>query len=371
MVYKLLNFILVYILSVCNFAIIMSPLLFFAIPIMITKSDYVKSDSTLTIILLVFFIVSCIMIIVMLFDLLFGFSTKYFLRDTKEFTKIKNYQILNDIFEDVKLRFNKPNVRLMISNSSEVNAFAIGNLGKQYIVITNGLISEYLIQLKDRMYFLSCVKCIIGHEMSHLVNKDYLPGLLLKINELATDFVSRIILSIFNMIIRVLSFIPFVGGAVSSILLNLYKLLDFIITFFYKYIILSIYKLIQLKISRNREYRCDMQSAMVSGGASMAEALSVLGENGYITIFSTHPKTSSRVKKVKPIEKNQETITAEFGNNLVNFCSILFILILPFIIYYYMDIKGLVESYDTFIFNIKMKINMLKWKVMSWRFNIN
>lgn len=371
MIYKLLNFTLVYILSICNFAIIMSPMLFFAVPLMITKSDYVKSDSTLTIILLVFFTVSCLMIVVMLFDLLFGFSIRYFLKGAKEFSKIQNYTILTDVFEDVKVRFNKPNVKLMILNSSEVNAFAVGNLGKQYIVITNGLVSEYLVQMKDRMYFLNCMKCIIGHEMSHLVNKDYLPGLLLKVNELATHFVSKIILSIFNVVIRIVSVIPFVGGLVSMMLLNLYKLFDFIINFFYKYVILAIYKVIQLKISRNREYRCDTQSAMVSGGGLMAEALSVLGEHGYITIFSTHPKTSSRIKNVKSIEKTFETIEPQFGNNFVNFCSVLLILALPFVIYYYMDLKGLVESYDTLVFSMKMKIDMLKLKVMSWRFSFN
>jgi len=370
MIYKLLNFILVYILSIFNFAIIMSPMLFFAIPLMITKSDYIKSDSTLTVILLVFFIVSCLMIVVMLFDLLFGFSTRFYLKGTKEFSKIKNYDILSDVFDEVKMRFNKPNVRLMILNSSEANAFAIGNLGRQYIVVTNGLISEYLIQMKDREYFLNCMKCIIGHEMSHLINKDYLPGLLLKVNELATSFVSKIILLIFNIIIRIIGIIPFVGGIVSSLLLNFFKLLDFIITFFYKYVILTIYKLIQLKISRNREYRCDKQSAMISGGDLMSEALSVLGENGYITIFSSHPKTSSRVKKVKLVERTYGTITPQFGNNFVNFCSVLFILILPFIIYYYMDIKGLVENYETLAFDIKMKINGIKIKLMSWGINI-
>ncbi|HSQ98041.1 MAG TPA: M48 family metalloprotease [Rickettsiales bacterium] len=344
----------------------MSPLLFFAIPLMMTKTDYIKSNSTLTIVLLVFFTVSCLMLVIMLFDLLFGFSTRYYIKGTKEFKKIKNYQILEDAFEEIKMRFNKPNVKLMISNSGETNAFAIGNLGKQYIVITKGLITEYLIQLKDREYFINCIKCIIGHEMSHLINKDYLPGLLLKVNEMATNFVSKIIISFFNVIIRILSLIPFVGAVASFMLLNFYKILDFIITFFYKYIILSIYKFIQLKISRDREYRCDKQSAMVSGGNLMAEALSVFGEQGYFTIFSTHPRTSSRVKKVKKIKEDYGIIMPEFGNNLVNFISVFFIIILPLIIYYYMDIKGLVESYNSLIFSIRMKIDMLKLKIMSW-----
>ena len=368
MFYKLLNFILVYILSVCNFAIIMSPILLFCIPIMITKSPYIKSNSALTIVLLMFFIVSCLMIIFLFFDFLFGFSTRYVIKGTKEYIKIKKYEIFQDIFEDVQDRFRKYNVKLMISNSTEVNAFAVGNLGRQYIVLTNGLLSEYLLQMQDKTYFLTCIKCIIGHEMSHLVNKDYLPGLVLTTNELATSFISKIILGIFNIIINICNFIPFVGGIISSILLNAYKIINFVLNFFYKYIILTIYKIIQLKISRNREYRCDMQSSYISGGDKMAEALSVLGESGYITIFSSHPKTSSRVKHVKYIEKNYDTISQEFGNGFVNFCSIVFILILPMIIYYYMDLKGLVENYNTLLFNIRVYFMNLRLKILSFRF---
>lgn len=366
MLYKLLSFILVYILSIINFVIILSPLLIFVVPIVMMQSQYIKSNSSQTLILLMFFIVSCFMIIIMLFDFLFGLSTKHYVKTAKDYKKLKDYDILETPFEDVKSQFNKPKVKLLISSSEESNAYAIGNMGKQYIVITKGLISTYLLQMKGKEYFINSIKCIIGHEMSHLINRDYLPGLLLQINEQATRFLSKIILGFLNIFINILHHIPIAGRILSNIIISIHKLLDFLISFFYKYVILSIYKFIQLKISREKEYRCDMQSAKASGGKNMAEALSVLGENGYITIFSTHPKTVSRIHKVQSIEKTDEQISPEKGNIIVNFLSIVFILILPLLIYYYMDIRGLVENYYDVVYHIKMSFRFLKMRIATF-----
>lgn len=365
MIHKLLNFILVYILSVINFVIILSPLLLFVIPLIISHGKYVKSNSVLTIVLLMFFIVSCLMLIIMVFDYIFGFSSRYFLKNTKDYKKLKDYDVLDIPFDDIKLRFNKPNVKLFISNSEIPNAFAIGNMGKQYIVITRGLISTYLLKMKNKEYFLNSIKCIMGHEMSHLINKDYLPGLILGINEQATRFLSKIILSFINVIIKIIQIVPFFGRLLAGLITNIYNILDFIISFFYKYVILSIYKFIQLKINRDKEYRCDLQSAKANSGNNMAEALSVFGENGYITIFSAHPKTLSRMKKVQMVEKSNEVIEPEKGNNIVNSLSVLFIFILPILIYHYMDIKGLVENYYDVIHHLKMSLMFLKMRIKN------
>lgn len=370
MFYKLLNFILVYILSIFNFVIILSPIFILVLPIWITQSEYIKSDSTLTLVLMMFFTTSCIMVFVIFLDWLFGFSSKHYITGTKEYNKLKDYEVLEEPFEDIKLRFGKPNVKLMISDSQEVNGFAVGNMKKQYIVLTKGLITTYLIKLKDKKYFLNSMRCIMGHEMSHLLNRDYLPTLLLRINEQATEFVSNIILQIFNIIINILQYIPIVGRILAVLIMNIYKAIDFIISFFYKYVILSIYKLIQLKISRQREYRCDLQSAKACGGELMADTLSALGENGYITIFSTHPKTKDRTNKVRNVKQINTVLKPQFGNKTVNFLSVLFILILPLIIYYYMDIKGLVENYNDIAEHIKFNILILKMKVNNF-FNIH
>jgi len=302
----------------------------------------------------------------MLFDFLFGFSSRHFLKNTREYTKLKDYDILEGIFEDIKLQFNNHNVKLLISSSDEANAFAIGNMRKQYIVLTKGLITTYLIQMKGKEYFLNSIKCIMGHEMSHLINKDYLPALLLQVNEDATKFVSKIIFVFFDIFINILQYIPLVGRAAAGIIKNIYNFLDFLISFFYKYVILSVYKFIQLKISREREYRCDIQSAQASGGQFMANALSALGENGYITIFSAHPKTASRIQKVSNIKRIYTIIKPEWGNRLVNFTFVFFMVFLPLLIYKYMDINGLVENYSDIIMHIKTSLLFLKIKIASY-----
>jgi len=363
MFYKLLSFILVYILSIINFTIILSPLLFFIVPIIATESDLIKSDSIIAIVLIIFFLISCITNIILLFDLIFGFSSRASIKGTKDYRKLKNYDIFDQIFEDIKMHFNTYRVKLLISDSAEVNAYAVGNLGRKYIVLTQGLINHYLMEFENRDNFLSCIKGIIGHEMSHLINKDYLPGLMLTINEKATKFVSKIILGFFNIFINIIQYIPIIGRIISGIIIKFYELLDFLISFFYKYIILSIYKFIQLKVGREKEYRCDFQSAQVCGGDVMALALSSLGEDGYSTIFSSHPKTSSRVKSVRNIEKAYNVIKPQCGNGFVNFIFILSILLTPFITLYFININGLIENYE----EIYMKINYF---ILNFKANI-
>ena len=364
---KLFSFILVYILSIFNFIIILFPLWLILIPMCFFGSKYIETKSIITIVLLVFFIVSCLMVLVMFFDFLFGFSVKGVVKGMKEYNKVKNYDILEKIFSEIKEQFNNKNVKLLISDSTEENAYAVGNMSRQYIVLTKGLVNLYLLELKKIEYFLIAMKCIIGHEMSHLINKDYLPGLLLETNRRAVNFVSTIVFSIFNILINIFNIIPIVGRIISNLIVQIYNLSNFIINFFYRYILLSIYKFIQLKLDREKEYRCDKQSSYANGGKLMSATLSVLGESGYSTIFSSHPKTQDRMAYVENIKRNQNIIIKpENGVFLVNMLSVLFIISLPLILIYYMDINGLILNYQDIKLNVLMHIQFLKMKFSSF-----
>ena len=365
MFYKLLYFILIYLLTIIDFVIILLPLWVMLVPIYLSFDNHISKATLITVILLVLLVASCLVLIIMFFDFLFAFSVKGHIKNSKEYMKIKNYDVFKDIFEDIKLHFNNHKVKLMIEESTVENAYAVGNLGRQYIIITKGLVNMYLMELKNAKYFLTCMKCIMGHEMSHLINKDYLPGLILSINERAIRFVSTIIYKFFNIFIVALNYIPFIGSIFSNIVLFIYNLIDRTINFFYKYIILSIYKFLQLKISRTAEYRCDLQSAKINGGVNMAQTLSALGESGYSTIFSSHPKTSDRMKYVKDIEKVDIIIKPEFGNGIINFISILFMLTIPLILYYFINLKVLENDYYTISMLIITKFNYFKLKILS------
>ena len=88
-------------------------------------------------------------------------------------------------FNWLKKRFNIKNVDLyIISSEKEVNAYAIGGVRKQYISLTSGLIHEIGRKSSNDDQYVKALSAIIAHELSHINNKDYLPGLLAFSNRL-------------------------------------------------------------------------------------------------------------------------------------------------------------------------------------------
>jgi Zn-dependent protease with chaperone function len=73
---------------------------------------------------------------------------------------------------------------------------------------------------------------------------------------------------------------------------------------------MNIYQFLKNFFGRAVEYRCDRQSAKAFGGLNIAHALSLLGESGYFTLFSTHPATQKRIKKVQSVEEKNAIIVA-------------------------------------------------------------
>ena len=362
MVYKILSFILIYILSIVNFSIILLPLMFFVVPIVISKLNLIDTQSIVSIILFVFFLVSCLMNFIIILDFLFGFSSKKFLKNTQPYEKFKEYEILTNIFNEIKMVFNRPNVKLVISNSGKVNAFAVGNMKKQYVVLTQGLVNKYLLRLNETNNFLLAMRCIIGHEMSHLINKDYLPTLLLEINEYSIKIVSKMIYMFFRIFLVAFRIIPFFGEIFSYIVFGLYKMINFSLLFFYKYLITPIYKLIYLKINRSKEFRCDMQSSLANGGLNMASALSILDDGEYITLFSSHPKMKKRINYIKNIKPISGTIKPVRGNNLINLIAFLFIILMPVILYYLIDFEHVRQNFKDVIETSKFQLYLMKFK---------
>lgn len=326
---KVLSFTLVYILSVINFLIIMTPMAFIFFGEMFVNST---NSYTLSLVLLSISGTSFLMLLFLLFDFLFSSSVRHYKKVSKLARKSKDYKIFNEIFEDVKKKFGKENVELYINNSSEINAFAVGSLRKNIIVLTTGILNSYSKQTENNEKYLLSIKGILGHEMSHIINKDYFTALLLIVNQRAVDFMSKIIFLFFNIIIRLISIIPFIGITLANIIMNIYSCINWLIGFFYKKIMMKIYNFIKLQISKEIEYRADNQGAKVVGGENMSYALSLLGDSGYFTLFSSHPATRNRVKKTKSVEKS-DRIRAVFGSDfafLLSFALIIYITVITY-----------------------------------------
>ncbi len=326
---KILSFTLVYILSIINFLIILTPMAFILFgEIFIHSSNHY----TMSVILLLISGTSFLMLLFLLFDFLFSSSVNFYKKTSTLASKSKDYLIFDRIFDDVKNKFNKNDVKLYISNSGEINAFAVGSLRANIIVLTTGILNSYSKKIEDNEKFLLSIKGIMGHEMSHIINKDYFTALLLIVNQRAVNFISKLVFLFFNIFIRIISILPIVGTFLSNIIINVYNIINLLINFFYQKIMIKVYNFINLQISKKIEYRADNQGAKVVGGENMAYALSLLGSSGFFTLFSSHPATKSRVKKVKNVEKS-EVIKAVLGSDfafLLSFALIIYTIIITY-----------------------------------------
>lgn len=332
---KPLSLVLIYILTIFNFAILTLPFLLAIFPFMkidgnhVTVLHYISFNPKLALFLLIF-IISFLMVSYLLLDFLLGFSVISSLKGCTQYDKLKDYEYLHGIFTEVKKKFGEKSVKLYIKNNDEINAFAVGSLGRKAIVLTSGLIEHYAANIEDNQEFLIAIRSIMGHEMSHLINKDFLPGLLMITNQKVTNFVSEILTTIFKTVVRLTAFFGIHNEIIASIIFTIYNISNRILTFFNHYVVYNFYEFFRKFLSRATEYRCDRQSAKAFGGISMAFALSLLGKSGYITLFSTHPATQKRMKKVEIVEEKNAVIRPSIFNTTSNFCSIMLMPIICF-----------------------------------------
>ncbi len=331
---KPFSLILVYIVAVFNITILASPLLALLVPFVNNhnltfniNANFVLQKMQLAVFILLF-LVSFLMLIYFMLDFLFGFAMRASLKGCKRYEKIKDYDFLTKIFEEVKDKFGEKYVKLYIKQSDEINAFAVSSLGGKAIVLTSGIIDHYLAESEDPKQFLYALRSIMGHEMSHLINKDFLPTFLIMANQKITNLVSNLLHIIFNFAAQAMRYMPFGGVVSANLMIQTYNLLHFIITFFNRFVVFNVYEFLRRFVSRSIEYRCDHQSGEAFGGKNMALALSFLGESGYFTLFSTHPQTQKRVAKVQDVEIDDDVVKPRFIDGLSNYFAFMFLIII-------------------------------------------
>jgi Zn-dependent protease with chaperone function len=371
---KPFNLILVYILCIVNLLIIFLPFILIASPFLVINKSGFYQFLTDTI-YLNFFIVSFIMLCYLLLDTIFGFTIWSLTKASKNIKKYhKKYPYTKEISENfitLQDNFATQNIKLLISKSSEINAYAIGSVRKKIVVITLGLIAHIRKNVRSEEEFQNVIKCIMAHEISHLINKDFLPALLLFANQKATNFISYFVNLFFNIIIRIFYLIPILGSFITNIIIVVHNITRFIISFFHRYILIKIYNFLKLHISRKNEYRCDFQAALACDGKNMANALSYLGNNGYFTIFSSHPNTLKRIKKVENVKQAKGKIKVSFINKISNFSSILLLIILLDVSWNYVSKLEYLKIKNNHIINNmlykqKYYLNLLKNKINNY-----
>jgi len=366
---KPINLALVYVVTIFNIILLFSPVLAAVVPFVTFKNNVLIIDNDIfqklkLAFCVLAFLVSFLMLLYLVLDFLFGFSVRASLKGCTRHEKLKDFDFLTGIFDQVKSKFGEKNVKLYIKDSDEINAFAVSSVGSKAMVLTRGLVNHYLVECPDPKKFLYALRSVMGHEMSHLINKDFLPTFLIINNQKMTNFVSHILFVIFNISIRIFRRLPYGGRFTANLMSDSYAMLNFVLTFFNRFIVYNVYEFLRRFISRSIEYRCDRQSSIAFGGKNMALALSMLSEGGYFTLFSTHPRTRNRIKKCENVKISDSTVTPRFIDSIANYFSLMFLVIicLYFAKQAHVDyaLRQYIQNHET----INRKLGML-WHLVS------
>lgn len=324
MIGKSFSFLLVCFLSVCNFTLVFTP--FLLVLFFITTSIPSLIQNLVTALQFIALFVNAGMIFYLMCDYMFGFSIKRIIKKCTLCKKEPEYAFLDYIFEEVKKKFCMPNAMLLIKNSNEVNAFAVASSRRKYVVLTRGIVHQMSKAANNPQEFKDAICAIMGHEMAHLANKDFLPGLLIAANRSITSKLNVVSLRVFGLFISIIKIVPFIGRKIAWVL-NFFSLkLHAFTHWFYRNVVMRFYIFLKRWIGRGIEYRCDYESARAFGSEGMIKALEFLGDKyNYFSIFSTHPTIARRIKsladvKTLPKEKPLKlSIFTRFSNNLVFF----------------------------------------------------
>ena len=215
----------------------------------------------------------------------------------------REYRKLYEIVEIVAQRANIPMPRIFVLPSANPNAFATGRNPKHGVIAVTGGIMDILTDEE--------LKGVIAHEISHIKNRDIL-----------ISSVAATLAGVISMIASMAQWAAIFGGfggrddgdGGSGII-------EFLVLVILTPILAT---LIQLAISRSREYKADKSAAKILGhGHGLASALKKLEhtgkqrpmrqgnpstahmfimnpfKGGLTSLFTTHPSTKQRVSRLE------------------------------------------------------------------------
>ena len=214
---------------------------------------------------------------------------------------------LEEAVEDLAHRANLPVPRLYVIPSEQPNAFATGrNPAHAAVAVTEGL----LLHLPSNE-----VRGVLAHEFGHIKNRDIL-----------VSSIAAMVAGAVSAIATVLQFSLLFGGSDDDE--SPLGLLGTLATIIVAPIAAT---LLQLAVSRQREYLADATGAQLLGRAApLADALSTLERGaqaipmnvnpataslyavnplprqGLATLFMTHPPLAERIRRLRALDRDRE-----------------------------------------------------------------
>lgn len=332
-------------LTFIHFLLISLPFYLAIIPILnyLNKNHQIYFSSNLFNYLIIMLLVLTILYI--LLDVIFGFTIKEYLKNTILVNDSQEYAEYHLIFEEVKSKFNIGEVKFLLNNNEEINAFAIATFRKNYIIVSKGMINHIDNSYEDVEDKIDALKGLLAHEFSHLVNLDFLPNLILLSGLNVSNHIDNVLKITLNIAISLISIIPIIGNLIATIVSVTYNLLHLLLQSIYTYVISPIYKLIETYLSRLIEYRSDIQSAEALGWQRIYKTLYLLlliDGKTYHSKFSTHPNTISRILKIYGVSEKPNKLS-------ISIISKYFGLFIICILFFYLSINLNINEQSTYI----------------------
>ena len=297
-----------------NFLVILLPFYLSIISIILIGEDtqtFIASSSIFIYTMLFMFIFT---VAYLYLDLFFGFTVKGIIKDCIDINTLENFSIHKKLFEEALKEFNMSDVKFLLQESNEVNAYAISTLRKEYVIITSGMLEHIGNSFSDIEEQKLALKGMIAHELSHLLNLDSLPNLILLSGQNIANYISIALTFIVNYLVLILSYIP-VTAILSLIISVVFTLMQKGLNMLYVYILHPSYLFVERFLGRLNEYRSDYQSAEALSWKPIYLCLSSiikLSGNTYHSNFSTHPNTISRVLLIYKVQRTELNIKASF-----------------------------------------------------------
>lgn len=297
-----------------NFLVILLPFYLSIISIILIGEDtqtFIASSSIFIYTMLFMFIFT---VVYLYLDLFFGFTVKGIIKDCIDINTLENFSIHKELFEETLKEFDMSDVKFLLQESDEINAYAISTLRKEYVIITSGMLEHIGNSFNDIEEQKLALKGMIAHELSHLLNLDSLPNLILLSGQNIANYISTALNFILTYLILILSYIP-VTAILSLIISIFFSLLRKGLDMVYIYILHPSYLFVERFLGRLNEYRSDYQSAEALSWKPIYFCLSSiikLSGNTYHSNFSTHPNTISRVLLIYKVQRTELNIKASF-----------------------------------------------------------
>ncbi len=330
---KITSILLVYVLCLLNFAFLTIPFVLALSPLLLIKGN-IGNEILIGCILLFAFCVSSLILALWFFDYLFSFTIRSYIKKTKSYTH-KKYELYKPYIQHAhKIITQKYNLsfKILIKESETIEAFATGSFSTNIVVISTATLEKLEYKSKTKEEFANAIAGLLGHEASHLLNKDFLPGNLLMLNQKATNFVAKLSGLLTSCIFMIFSVIPYIGRPLRKIGKLIHSKSSSSLNFSMQNIVLPIYFFVNRFLTRAIEYRSDKDAARAFGFAGITLCLNMIAGNSYNSIFSTHPSTNKRVASVKGVGE-QRFISAGFLILLLNYLSFVIIFLSPFVLY--------------------------------------